>query len=295
MSEKKKLVRYTIDSKIEKILPALSETEYKALEKSLVDNGYQGAPIIVWRGKIIDGHNRYKICLKHKIKFTVQNMEFKDEEEAITWMIRQQLSRRSLSTLGKIEVAEKQRPYYTKLADTNRSLNGGDKKSEFQKSKTSFIEQGEKINVVQKLAEIAQVSTDTYYKGVEILKSKDQELIKQVKQGDKTINKAVGEIRKRTKDNAPTSGGQESKGNYAAERKKLKQIQRRYDKMFDSFQEDCDWLLKSEFLIGENDEAVIGETFQAEFQDCMELLNKVRNTIKGLKMKKDTPVENVQG
>lgn len=65
-----------------------------------------------------------------------------------------QLGRRNLSPIQIIAVAEKYRPIYERQAILNKSLNGGDKKSESQNSTTP-------INTSEKLASIAGVGTGT--------------------------------------------------------------------------------------------------------------------------------------
>ena len=53
---------------------------------------------MVWEGKIIDGHNRYRICLKHDIKFDTKDITWiKTREEAKLWIISNQLARRNLT------------------------------------------------------------------------------------------------------------------------------------------------------------------------------------------------------
>ena len=54
-------------------------------------------PLVVWRGTLIDGHNRYEICTRHSIPFSVKEMNFYCREEAIAWICANQLGRRNLS------------------------------------------------------------------------------------------------------------------------------------------------------------------------------------------------------
>ena len=82
---------YRIDPELNEVLPKLSEADYKALEQSLLTEGFKGAPIMVWGDIIVDGHNRYEICNKHNIPYEVKEIEFENKEEAIIWMVRQQL------------------------------------------------------------------------------------------------------------------------------------------------------------------------------------------------------------
>ena len=60
------------------------------LEKSLLRDGCQ-EPIIVWDGVIIDGYKRYRICTAEAIEFSVKEMDFPSEEEAISWVCRRRI------------------------------------------------------------------------------------------------------------------------------------------------------------------------------------------------------------
>lgn len=63
------------------------ETEF---EKSLLRDGCR-EPILVWDGVIIDGYKRYRICAAEAIDFSVKEMGFPSEEEAISWVCRQRI------------------------------------------------------------------------------------------------------------------------------------------------------------------------------------------------------------
>lgn len=187
---------YKIDPELNSVLPELSDADYKALEQSLLTDGFKGAPIMVWGDIIVDGHNRYKICKEHNIPFDVKSIEFESKEEAILWMVRQQIGRRSLTPLQRIQIVEKYRPFYKKKAEKNKSLNGGNKKSELENSTTPIAKE-EKIDVRAELAKDADVSANTYARGVKILESGNKELINETMSGQKTINKAFNELKEK--------------------------------------------------------------------------------------------------
>ena len=80
--------------------------EYTCLEQSILAEGCRD-PIITWNGIIIDGHHRFKICKKHKIDFQTVQKEFASRDEVILWMIQNQLGRRNLSDLQRVEIVRK--------------------------------------------------------------------------------------------------------------------------------------------------------------------------------------------
>lgn len=225
---------YRIDPELNEVLPKLSEADYKALEQSLLTDGFKGAPIMVWGDIIVDGHNRYEICNKHNIPYEVKSVEFESKEDAIIWMVRQQLGRRSLTSLQRIQIVEKYRPFYKKKAKENQSKAGkkyGVGSQKLSENSPTAIKDGsgnsttlpeEKIDVRAELAKDADVSTNTYSKGVKILESGNEELINETISGQKSINKAFNELKK----NADTEKS-DNTSDLDSELKNLKEVQRK--------------------------------------------------------------------
>ena len=214
--------KYRIDPELNAVLPELSEEDYSALERSLLADGYKGAPIMIWNDVIVDGHNRYEICNKHNIPYEVKKIDFENKDEAMRWMVRQQIGRRNLTSMQRISITEKYRPFYEEKAKQNKSANGGNKKSELKNSANPIPEE-QKIDVRAKLAELANVSTDTYSKGKKILESGNEELIEQALKGEKTINKAYNELKASRK----KESNKNSSSNLKSRLKDLKENQRK--------------------------------------------------------------------
>ena len=108
MSEKK-LHTLIIDPEFRDLIPPLNDEELSMLEESIVANGCE-SPLIVWNGVIVDGHNRHAICQKHNIPFAVTEKEFSSREDAMLWMLRNQLGRRNLNSYQRSELALKFEP-----------------------------------------------------------------------------------------------------------------------------------------------------------------------------------------
>lgn len=62
----------------------------RELEKSLLQDGCR-EPIITWDGVIVDGYKRHHICAAEAIEFSVEEMDFPSEEEAISWVCRRRI------------------------------------------------------------------------------------------------------------------------------------------------------------------------------------------------------------
>jgi hypothetical protein len=92
-----------IDAEFQALIPALSTEEHALLEQSLLNEGCRDA-LVVWRDTLIDGHNRYALCQKHSIEYKTVERDFQDRNEALTWIIQNQLGRRNIAdyTRGKL-------------------------------------------------------------------------------------------------------------------------------------------------------------------------------------------------
>ena len=90
------LLRLKIDPEFKALIPKLRKAEYLQLESNIMTDGCR-EPIITWNGIIVDGHNRYEICHRHKIPFQIQEMDFDCREAVIAWICSNQLGRRNIS------------------------------------------------------------------------------------------------------------------------------------------------------------------------------------------------------
>ena len=78
----------------------LQKEEKGQLEQNIIMEGCRD-PLTLWENEktlvLVDGHNRYDICTRNKIKFEMQIKKFQDLEEVKEWMINNQLGRRNLT------------------------------------------------------------------------------------------------------------------------------------------------------------------------------------------------------
>lgn len=93
--EGKSLRPLKIDPQFKNLILPLWKKEYLHLENDLLANGCRD-PLTSWKGILIDGHNRYEICMRHQIPFHVVEMDFACREEAAAWICANQLGRRNL-------------------------------------------------------------------------------------------------------------------------------------------------------------------------------------------------------
>ena len=102
------------DIDIRSMKPPCSEQELHELEHNILTKGYDNSlPITVWRRIILDGYKRYDICKKHHITCRITTINFSLQEEAISWICRNELKRQFLSEsyqkyyIGKLYHAQK--------------------------------------------------------------------------------------------------------------------------------------------------------------------------------------------
>jgi SAM-dependent methyltransferase len=94
-----------IDETLRDLIPPPRPEERAALEASILAEGCRD-PLVVWgeTGVIVDGHNRFDICTQHGLPFQTREMHFADEAAAKEWMLTNQLGRRNLSEVDRIEL-----------------------------------------------------------------------------------------------------------------------------------------------------------------------------------------------
>lgn len=89
-----------IESDLMDLITPLTKEEFAQLEKNIKEEGCRD-PLVVWEKSgqfiLVDGHNRYNICQKHKLPFAVRKMTFSDLEDVKLWMLNNQLGRRNLN------------------------------------------------------------------------------------------------------------------------------------------------------------------------------------------------------
>ncbi len=84
------------DEEFKHLIRPLRRREYAQLEQNILADGCRD-PIVVWNDVIVDGHNRYEICVRHGISFETKDMEFECREAAIAWICANQLGRRNIT------------------------------------------------------------------------------------------------------------------------------------------------------------------------------------------------------
>lgn len=136
-----------IDEEFKGLLPVLDKETFDLLEENILENGCRD-PLVLWGDILIDGHNRYAICMEHDIPFDTVSRDFECREDVLIWIITAQVSRRNLTAM---QLSYFRGVHYRTLKKKQGSNNQYAQKSEnsqngdFQKSAVRVI--GERYNV----------------------------------------------------------------------------------------------------------------------------------------------------
>ena len=95
-----------VDKEFKSLIPPLTPEEYRQLEQNILSHKCRD-PIVLWRGKIIDGHNRFVICTRHGIPYKTVALRFPSRDAAKLWILENQLGRRNLTNAMRIELASR--------------------------------------------------------------------------------------------------------------------------------------------------------------------------------------------
>ena len=186
-----------IDKEFESLIPPLSDDEFKQLEENCLRDGIRD-PLILWSlpngdNILVDGHNRWKIAAKHGgMSFTTKCMKFDDRDEAIIWIVDNQLGRRNLHTLDRVTLEDKKREIIARIA--KRKQKAG--KADPDKKSCQGISNKEKNKIDRqnktdfKIAKAAGTSEDTVRKVRRINEAAPESVKKAVREGKLSINQA---------------------------------------------------------------------------------------------------------
>lgn len=142
------------DDEFKNLIPPLSPDEYRQLEENIISDGCRDA-LVVWKGTVIDGHNRYEICQKHSIPFQTREKHFDSRDDAIQWIILNQFGRRNLSAGERSILALRLEPILSAKAK-ERMLSG--KKIDPVPKSAQGVQRGKVRNQVAKLAGVGHTT-----------------------------------------------------------------------------------------------------------------------------------------
>lgn len=183
-----------IKDEFKKLIPALSVEEFKQLEQNCLAEGIR-EKIITWNGFIIDGHNRYEIATKHKLKFEIESKEFESENDVKIWMVNNQLGRRNLQDFVKGELMQTLKELEKQKGQVVYKETVGRPK----KKSLPIIGNDLKHNTRKIVAEKLGWSTGKISQFDVVVKKAPEEVKVKLRTGEVSINQAYQEIKKEEK------------------------------------------------------------------------------------------------
>lgn len=175
-----------IDPEFRDLIPPLLPDEREQLEANIIREGGATSPLQAWGDLLLDGHNRYEICLKHKLPFTVSTVAgISGRDDAKAWIITNQFGRRNLTPFVRAELALKLEPLIATKAKAQQI-----RKPESVSQKS--VKQ--KIDTQKEVAKAAKVSHDTIHKVKKIAAKAPDPVKQKLRAGETSINAAYTEI-----------------------------------------------------------------------------------------------------
>jgi len=172
-----------IDSEFKALIPPLSEEERELLEASIVADGCRDA-LVLWDGILIDGHHRHEICTRLGIEFKTVGMPYlATRNDAMMWIIRNQLGRRNLTNYQRAELVLKLKPAIAEKAK-EQQLGGLKQFDSVQQNSDKRA-----IDTKEELAKASGLSHDTISKADFIGQHADEETKQALRTGETSINR----------------------------------------------------------------------------------------------------------
>lgn len=183
-----------INEEFKKLIPALTNEEFKQLESNCINEGIR-EKIITWNGFIIDGHNRYEIATRWNLDYQTESKRFDDENAVREWMILNQFGRRNLSNYQRSVLALELEEVFSKKAKESKS----EKISHFRNTGEIVQKSEPSEKTIHKISNIANVSHDTIAKVKHIEAKANEETKAKLSTGEVSINQVYQEIKKEEK------------------------------------------------------------------------------------------------
>jgi hypothetical protein len=169
---------FRVDPEFSALIPPPSAGERAALESSLLAEGCRDA-LVIWNNILLDGHTRFALCKQHQLEYRIVEIELSERDAAKEWIVRNQLGRRNLTPFGRAELVAHLEPVIAARAKENqRGRQTSDKP----------------INTKQEMAQLAQMSSDTWHKAKVLTERASAELKMKLRSGEISINAAYNQL-----------------------------------------------------------------------------------------------------
>jgi len=190
-----KALTLKIEPKYERLLPSLPKEEYDLLKESIKEVGLLSPIVINVEGIILDGRNRYKICLELGIKPKTEIKTFSNLLEEKRFVIIANLRRRHLEKFQRAELGYSLLEIERELAKQRMSEAGkiGRNIQLGVSSNEPPPSEGRARDVVAKQV---MLSPTTFQRAIVIIEKAPEQLKEKLRHGEKSIANAYNELKK---------------------------------------------------------------------------------------------------
>ena len=178
-----------INQEFKALIPPLSLEEYSQLEKNIIADGCR-EPLVVFNNTLVDGHNRYEICTKHDLPFSILDKEFADCGAAKLWMIDNQNGRRNLTDGWKYQLTQSKKEILLEVGKVKHAETAGKSIETL-----STIDNVSKHNTQKTIANDLGWSTGKVAMADKVWKEATPEIKEQVLSGEVSINEAYKAVK----------------------------------------------------------------------------------------------------
>ena len=163
------------------LLPPLTEEQQQALEADILQNGCYSPIIVDTELRIVDGHNRQRICEEHNLPYTMAVFEFADKLEAMQWALDTQKGRRNLDKWELGKIALKLKPEIEARAKANQ----GNRTDLLMNSPKSL----EPVNTRKEMAQAVGLGEQTMGRIAQIDENAPEVVKQALDKGEVSVNK----------------------------------------------------------------------------------------------------------
>jgi hypothetical protein len=177
-----------IDQEFRALIPPPTAEELQQLTDNLLRDGCRD-PLVVWKGRslLLDGHNRHAICEAHNLPWEIVEQDCADRDAAKTWIIQQQLGRRNLTSMQRLELAVVLKPLIAAEAHARMVAGVSDPLENSPKGQ---------IHTNVELGKLASISEHTVHRLLAISEHAPEDVKAAVRHGKMSVNRAYKNLDK---------------------------------------------------------------------------------------------------
>jgi N6-adenosine-specific RNA methylase IME4 len=178
--------------KVANIFPLMEEQEFEEFVEDIRTNGLM-EPITTFEGKIIDGRNRYRACIKAEVK--PRFIEFDGCVPLIDFIVSLNLQRRHLAASQRAAIALDALPFYEAEAKKRQATSTGGANPQL----TEQIPGADSGEARQQVARKFKVNPH-YVSDAKQIREQAPDKFEQIRTSDKTITQAKREIKEQKRE-----------------------------------------------------------------------------------------------